>query len=114
MILLLRTFAAFSAVGAVGSVAAAVWIYALPSLGMGGAALATASALSVLCLVLFGFSRGLSRPIRARSPIESDVRILASEVAGLFKDNKAALLLAALVCGVFAGQRNGLRRQDSL
>jgi hypothetical protein len=96
-------FAVVAAMGTIGCLVAALWIFALPSFGQGGAALVAAGALFLLSLVLFAlvlrFGRGRQRP----RPSGHGSQIPAADIARLLRENKGAVLLAAVVAGLAAG-----------
>jgi hypothetical protein len=87
-----------------GCALAALWIKAVPRLGPAGAALVVAVCLLVLGLA--ALSVVLRRPLRARAPAQAPTPI---PLDALMRDNKTALLTAAVVAGLCVGL-NGKQR----
>jgi hypothetical protein len=81
---------------ALGCALAALWIDVAPQLGQAGAALAVAGCLLVLGLAALAVMR--RRPTRMPASAPAPIPLDA-----LMRDNKAALLTAALVAGLYAG-----------
>lgn len=94
-------FAVAAAMAAIGFGLTALWISALPYLGAAGTALIFAGILAILCGIL---SALVWINVRRRPPrVETEVDASLLAAAQLFKDHKAAMLLAALVAGLSAG-----------
>jgi hypothetical protein len=87
---------------ALGCALAALWIETAPRLGQAGAALVVAGCLLVLGLAALGVM--LRRPARVRVSAPAPIPLDA-----LMRDNKAALLTAAVIAGLCAGL-NGKQR----
>jgi hypothetical protein len=90
-----------------GCLTAALWIFALPSLGAAGAPLVAAGALSAVIVSLVTAAwlithQGWRRPANAAAP-----HFLLSEATRLFNDNKGSMLLAAVVAGMAAANGGG-------
>lgn len=83
--------------------AAAVWIFAQPSVGSLGAALVTAAVLLVACLTLavtaWAVLCSKPRAVAAQAPPISPDQLLAQGLQ-LFKEHKGAVLIAALLAGM--------------
>ena len=83
--------------------AAAVWIFAQPSVGSLGAALITAAVLLIACLALavtaWAALRSKPKAVVAQAPPLSPDQLLAQGLR-LFKEHKGAVLLAALLAGM--------------
>jgi hypothetical protein len=84
---------------------AALWIYLVPVIGAGGAALSAAGVFLITGGALMMIARNLFRP--SPDEIGDDGEPLADELMGILRDgverNKGASLLAALVAGLAAG-----------
>ena len=98
--------ASISAMAAIGCALWALWVYALPMAGPVGAPLIVAAFLLAICLAALAAARQSLRPrrrhMRAQS-LSSAGASLSHEASALFKDQKSALLLSALLAGVVAG-----------
>jgi len=100
---LCASLAAVSVIAAGGCAAAALWLFAIPHVGAAGAPLVAAGGLLVFCVVLMTVARGVLR-YRRRAPSSTAAPELPlGEVLRLFSENKGAVLLAALVAGLAAG-----------
>ena len=95
--------ALFAALAALGCGIGALWIVAIPYVGQAGAALCATAVLLLAAIVLALTARALSRPPAAPPPAAVSVEALTAEALRLFHDNKAAVLVAALVAGLCAG-----------
>jgi hypothetical protein len=93
---------------ALGSATAALWIFALPSLGPVGAPLAVAATLSTATLVLATAAWLIVRHRRRRIAAATASQLLLSEAMRLFNEHKGAVLLAAVLAGMAAA--NGGRK----
>jgi hypothetical protein len=90
--------------GAVGCALWALWIYALPLAGPVGAPLIVAVVLLALSITVLLAARHLLRSRRRNIRLRPLLgESLSHEAATLFKDQKSALLLGALLAGVVAG-----------
>lgn len=96
--------AGIAVTGATGCAVTALWIIALPGLGAAGAALTAAGALGLLSMALVALAVIVSRRGRKPTVIVHHSELLPIEVMRLMKDDKVAMLLAALVVGLAAGQ----------
>jgi hypothetical protein len=97
------SLAAVSVIAAGGCAAAALWLFAIPHVGAAGAPLVAAGGLLVFCVVLMAVARGVLR-YRRRAPSSTAAPELPlGEVLRFFSENKGAVLLAALVAGLAAG-----------
>jgi hypothetical protein len=99
--------ASISAMAAIGCALWALFVYALPFAGPVGAPLIVAAVLLAVCVAALAAARQALRPdmrrsIRAQSLSGAS---LSQEASALFKDQKSALLLSALLAGVMAGSR---------
>ena len=95
--------AAVMMLGVLGCLAAALWIYTLPSLGPVGAPLVVAGAFLIVTLILVAIACRVRRPGRrkpAAAPAGS--ASLAPELARILRDNKGTVLLAAALAGMAA------------
>ncbi len=107
--LLLACLALFVAIGLAG---AALWAYAAAALGSAGASLVVAGAFLALALLLLLGAWLTMKPkqkpvVRLQAsgagPAGADpAAAMLAALGNVFKQNKAALLLAALVAGLFA------------
>jgi len=100
---LCASLAAVSVIAAGGCAAAALWLYAIPHVGAAGAPLVAAGGLLVFCVVLMIVARGILHYRRRASRSMPAPGLLLEEALRLFSENKGALLLAALVAGLAAG-----------
>ena len=100
--------ASVSAMAAIGCALWALWVYALPMAGPVGAPLIVAAVLLAVCISAIAAARQSLRPrrrhMRAQS-LSSAGASLSHEASALFKDQKTALLLSAVLAGVMAGSR---------
>jgi len=95
--------AAVMMLGAIGCLAAALWIYTLPSLGPVGAPLVVAAALLILTLILVAIACRIRRPGRRKAAAASSAAAsLAPEIARILRDHKGTVLLAAALAGMAA------------
>jgi hypothetical protein len=99
VVALCATLAAVMMLGALGCLAAALWIYTLPSLGPVGAPLVVAAALLVVTLILVGIACRVRRPGGRKAAAAGS---LAPEIARILKDHKGTVLLAAALAGMAA------------
>ncbi len=92
-------------VAALACALAALWLYLLPRLDPTGATLVVAGVLCSLCLALLAFVRYGLRP---DPPANQGIApaLLIAETTRLINENKAAVLLAALLAGLVAGRRD--------
>jgi hypothetical protein len=99
--------ASLSAMAAIGCALWALWVYALPFAGPVGAPLIVAAVLLAVCIAALTAARQALRPDMRRSIRAQALSgaSLSNEAAALFKDQKSALLLSALLAGVMAGSR---------
>ncbi len=99
--------ASISAMAAIGCALWALFVYALPFAGPVGAPLIVAAVLLAVCIAALAAARQALRPdtrrnIRAQALTGAS---LSQEASALFKDQKSAILLSALLAGVMAGSR---------
>jgi hypothetical protein len=95
--------AAVMMLGAIGCLAAALWIYTLPSLGPVGAPLVVAAAFLILTLVLVAIACRIRRPGRRKAAAApSAAASLTPEIARILRDHKGTVLLAAALAGMAA------------
>lgn len=84
---------------------AALWIYLIPVVGAGGAALSATGVFLITGGALMMVARNFSRP--SPDEIMDEDEPIADELIGILRDgverNKGASLLAALVAGLAAG-----------
>jgi hypothetical protein len=96
--------ASLSAMAAVGCSLWALYVYALPHAGPAGAPLIVAAVLVAVCIAALASASMSLRPRRRSIRVESvSAASLNHEVSALFKDQKSAILLSALLAGVVAG-----------
>jgi hypothetical protein len=98
--------------GAIGCTATAIWIFSAPAIGPGGAALVTAGALLVPCLIVLIACRPApaARTQVAQAAGELDlINVAASEALRLVRDHKVPMLLAAFLAGLAASEGKGDR-----
>jgi hypothetical protein len=100
---LCASLAAVSVIAAGGCAAAALWLYAIPHVGAAGAPLVAAGGLLVFCVVLMIVAREILRYRRRASSSVRASGLPLEEALRLFSENKGAILLAALVAGLAAG-----------
>lgn len=103
--LLFGLIAAATAVGGIFMAAAGLWLYANPLVGALSATLVTAAAMGMLGLGLAILAGAIGRSAGSgmvRGMSESSA--LVGATAGSFHKYKGALLLAAVVAGIVAGQ----------
>jgi hypothetical protein len=87
---------------ALGCAAAALWNFALPSLGPVGAPLVAAAALSTATLILAVAAWLIMHHSRRRPSTTMTSQLLLCEATRLFNEHKGAVLLAAVVAGMAA------------
>jgi hypothetical protein len=96
--------ASLSALSAIGCALWAFYVYALPHAGPVGAPLIVAGVLLAVCFAALAAASASLRPRRGAIRVESvSAASLNHEVSALFKDQKGAILLSALLAGVVAG-----------
>jgi hypothetical protein len=98
--------ASLAAICAIASGACAIyalWIFALPRLGPVGAPLGAAAALLGSSIALLVVMQALVRLRRRGNPPDIARLFGIAEATRLFKENKGAMLVAALVAGLIAG-----------
>ncbi len=96
--------AAGCAVAAIACTLAALWIYAWPRVGAAGAALIVAGVLLAMSLGLLLVLRFGLAPRPPPPPHTDAASMLFAESVRLLKENKAPVLLAALLAGLLAGK----------
>ena len=101
-------FAAILALGALGCAAAALWSFALPSLGPVGAPLVVAAALLVVAAIVVATTWLATRDRRTKPAPAAGPPLLMAEATRLFNGHKGVVLLAAVVAGMVAA--NGGRK----
>lgn len=101
-------FAGLLAIAAFGCVTAAIWIFAVPYVGLAGGALIAAAYLLFAGLAVVGMVAWIiqkqTRPI-APNPAEQ----ISPIINQLFKEQKGTLLVAALVAGIMAADNQRKR-----
>jgi hypothetical protein len=103
LVALCAALAAVMMLGALGCLAAALWIYTLPSLGPVGAPLVVAAAFLIVTLILVAVACRLRRPgWRKAAAAPAAGASLAPEIARLLKEHKGTVLLAAAIAGMAA------------
>ena len=107
---LFAVLAAIAAMAAAGFGLAALWFAVLPHVGLAGAALILAGVLVAACLGLALLARGVVRRHRRQAGPGLEEEAVAAATQA-FNDNKAAMLLAALVAGMNAGTAHGAARR---
>jgi len=90
--------------GAVGCAMVALWIWVAPTLGNAGAFLAVSGVLLCVFLGLVVLNRYSACPHSIEAPTQSSA-LLVDEALHLFKSHKGSALIAALIAGIAAGQR---------
>jgi hypothetical protein len=109
--ILFGMIAAMFAIAAIGCLAAALWIFLIPSVGPVWAPVICAGALFALAGILVATGIAISRRMKARAhaPLPSLAAAipdgLLDDVGDMLKKNQGALLAAALVAGIFAATR---------
>lgn len=99
-------FAGLLALAAIGCVTTAIWIFAVPYLGAAGAALIAAAYLLLAGLGVIGIATWTaSTPIAANRATQTP--LIMNQ---LFVEQKATLLMAALVAGMMAAESQRKRR----
>lgn len=102
------SFAAVGTLAALGCVAVALWIFALPTLGPVGAPLVVAAALLMVTLGLATAAWLILRQNQRQSGAATSPQWLLTEATRLLKENKGPALLAAVIAGMAAA--NGGRK----
>jgi hypothetical protein len=103
VVVVCATLAAVMMLGALGCLAAALWIYTLPSLGPVGAPLIVAAAFLIVTLILVAVACRIRRPGRRKAAAApAAAASLAPEIARLLKEHKGTVLLAAALAGMAA------------
>jgi hypothetical protein len=101
--------AALLVAASIGCTAAALWLYGAERLGPSGGAFVGAGSLLVLSLVVIAVAAVMVHRNHRAPPTTMDFDSLSAELAKLFKDHKAVLLLAAVVAGLLLGDEDGKR-----
>jgi hypothetical protein len=91
------------AIAAVACGLAALWIYAVPRVGVVGAPLVVAGVLLVLGVAALLVMRYALKPRQAPPPASVAPTVLLTETTRLLKQHKGAVLIAAVLAGVVAG-----------
>lgn len=98
--------------GAIGCMAAAIWIFSAPTFGPGGAALVTAGALLAPCVIVLlachPAPAARAQVAQAAGELEL-INVAASEALRLVRDHKVPMLLAAFLAGLAASEGKGDR-----
>jgi hypothetical protein len=92
------------AIAAVACGLAALWIYVLPHTGAVGAPLVVGGVLVALCLAMLMLVRYGLAPRQAPGPAAGSPALLLADMTRLVRDNKAPVLMAALLAGLVAGR----------
>jgi hypothetical protein len=87
---------------ALGSAAAALWNFSLPSLGPVGAPLAVAATLCATAVGLLAMAAWHVLRRGRRGPSAATQHMLLSQASRIFNEHRVAVLLAAVVAGVAA------------
>jgi hypothetical protein len=96
--------ASLSALAAIGCALWALYVYVLPHAGPVGAPLIVAAALLAICIAALVAARMSLRPAKRTVRIQGvSAASLNHEVSALFKDQKSAILVSALLAGIVAG-----------
>lgn len=90
---------------AIACALAALWLFLLPQLGPTGAPLVIAGVLVVMCGALLAVLRHEMKP-GPPPPAGIAPSVLLAEATRLLNENKAAVLMAALLAGLVAGRRD--------
>lgn len=88
---------------AIGCATTAIWIYAIPYWGEASAALIAGFVLFLIGMMVLGIGKlVLKQPVRPVTVRQSDqVSLMMNQI---FKDQKSAILLAALIAGMVASE----------
>jgi hypothetical protein len=109
---ILKASASFMAglffLAAIGCVTAAIWIYAIPYWGEPSAALIAGIFLFVIGIVVLGISSLVIKPHVTPVTIHQTEQ-LPLMLNQVFKDQKGTLLLAALIAGMVASEKQRKR-----
>lgn len=101
-------FAGLLAMAAIGCVAAAIWIFTVPYVGMAGAALITAAYLLLAGMVVMGIAvlivQNEAKPVGAN--LNQQIPLIMNQ---LMKEQKGTLVAAALVAGMMAAENQRKR-----
>ena len=103
--------AALLAAAAIGCITAAIWIAAIPHVGMAGAALCAAAVLLAGAGGMALIAHHLNRPIAPRVSPAPSADALVAEGIRLFQNHKGVALAAALVAGLCAGNETKAGRR---
>jgi hypothetical protein len=87
---------------ALGSAAAALWNFSLPSLGPVGAPLAVAATLCATAVGLLAMAAWHVLRRGRRGPSAATQHMLLSQASRIFNEHRVAVLLAAVIAGVAA------------
>ena len=93
---------------AVGCAAAALWIFAIPTLGQAGAAAAASGLFVLLGLLIIAIAAWLLRGTKPSRVILPSQTLPLVEAGQLFKDHKSAAIVGAIVTGMLLAE--GRRR----
>jgi hypothetical protein len=100
----MASIATLSAMAAIGCALWALWVYALPHAGPVGAPLVVCAALVAICIAAVAAAKHSLRPGGRAVRIQPvSAASLNHDVSALFKDQKGAILLSALLAGIVAG-----------
>lgn len=108
----LMTVTLICATGAIGCAATAIWIFSAPAVGPGGAALITAGALLVPCVIILIAYRSTPTARTQVAPAARElelVNVAANETLRLVREHKVPMLLAAFLAGLAASEGKGDR-----
>jgi len=100
---LCATVTAICAIAAMTCAIFALWIFALPYVGPVGAPLLAAGVLVIISIALLAVARSVLRRPRRRSHPSVAPELMIAEATRLLREHKGAVLLAALVAGLIAG-----------
>lgn len=96
--------AALLGIAAIACALTALWMYALPHVGAVGTPLIVAGVLVVMSGAVYALMRRARKPCPRQPPASVTTELLLAEATGLFKEHKGAVLVAALIAGLLAGQ----------
>ena len=89
---------------AVGCAAAALWIFAVPTLGQAGAAVAASGLFILLGVLVIAIAAWLLRGPKPSRAIYPSQTLPLVEAGQLFKDHKSAAIVGAIVAGMLLAE----------
>ena len=102
-------FTSVFAMAAVGCAAAALWIFEIPQLGHAGAAAAVSGLFVLLGVLVIAIAAWLLSGTKPSRLLPSSQTLPLVEASQLFRDNKSAVIVGAIVAGMIVAE--GRRRQ---